>query len=547
MESEQTDILVVGGGVGGCAAALAAASAGHSVIMTEECDWIGGQFTSQAVPPDEHGWIEHFGSTATYRSLRHQIRVRYRSNPALKPEFRDTPFLNPGNGWVSPLCHEPRVALSVLEGMLAPAVAAGRLTIHRNTIPIAVDTDGEDVIAAVTFRRLDDNSERRVRARYVIDATENGDLLPLSGTEFVTGAEAKTETGEADAGSEPEPDNVQAFSVCFVVDHDPQGNHVGAEPADYAYWRDFVPPLHPPWPGPWLGWKGLHPRTMEPFDYHFDPTGEPPGPFSGLWSFRRIIDRRLFVDGAYPSDLCLVNWPMIDYVGGHLLTGDSADRESHISAARRQSLSFFHWLQTEAPRPDGGFGWPGLRMRGDITGSADGLAKMPYIRESRRIRAEFTVRQSHVAETDRPGELLAEPFDDSVGIGYYRIDLHPTTGGDNYLDVGSLPFQVPLGALIPVRMENLLPGAKNIGTTHITNGCYRLHPVEWTIGEAAGNLAAHCLDLQTTPRTVYRDPARRRAFQCRLKKRGVELSWPQSLNLEEGDPHAHARHPIVPS
>jgi hypothetical protein len=45
-----------------------------------------------------------------------------------------------------------------------------------------------------------------------------------------------------------------------------------------------------------------------------------------------------------------------------------------------------------------------------------------------------------------------------------------------------------LGALIPIRMENLLPAAKNIGTTHITNGCYRMHPVEWNIGEAAGAL-----------------------------------------------------------
>lgn len=41
-------------------------------------------------------------------------------------------------------------------------------------------------------------------------------------------------------------------------------------------------------------------------------------------------------------------------------------------------------------------------------------------------------------------------------------------------------------------MENLLPGAKNLGTTHITNGCHRLHPVEWNVGEAAGALAAFC-------------------------------------------------------
>ena len=424
--------------------------------------------------------------------------------------------------------------------MLAPAVAAGRLAILRHTIPIAAELDGRDIIRAVGLRHLENGQECRVNARYIIDATENGDLLPLSGTEFVTGAEAGSETGEADAKRKAEPDNVQAFSVCFVVDHDPDGHHVGREPDDYSFWRSYVPPLSPPWPGPWLSWKGLHPRTMDPFDYHFDPTGEPPGAFSGLWSFRRIIDRTLFLDGTYPSDLCLVNWPMLDYVGGHLLTDDDAARDRHLAAARRQSLSLFHWLQTEAPRPDGSTGWPGLRLRGDVTGSPDGLAMMPYIRESRRIRAAFTVCQQHVAEAARPSQTLAAPFEDSIGIGYYRIDLHPTTGGDNYLDVGSLPFQIPLGALIPVRMENLLPGAKNIGTTHITNGCYRLHPVEWTIGEAAGSLAAHCLDQETSPRAVHRDPARREAFQRSLTRNGFELSWPGSLRLEEGDPHAHA-------
>src|SRR5215469_5899445 len=57
------DLVIIGGGLGGCAAALAAARNGLRVIMTEETDWIGGQLTSQAVPPDENPWIETFGAT----------------------------------------------------------------------------------------------------------------------------------------------------------------------------------------------------------------------------------------------------------------------------------------------------------------------------------------------------------------------------------------------------------------------------------------------------------------------------------------------------
>jgi hypothetical protein len=37
------------------------------------------------------------------------------------------------------------------------------------------------------------------------------------------------------------------------------------------------------------------------------------------------------------------------------------------------------------------------------------------------------------------------------------------------VDFDARPFQIPLGALIPRRIENLLPACKNIGTTHVTN------------------------------------------------------------------------------
>src|SRR5690606_39469674 len=80
--------------------------------------------------------------------------------------------------------------------------------------------------------------------------------------------------------------------------------------------------------------------------------------------------------------------------------------------------------------------------------------------------------------------------------------------GNNYIDFPSLPFEIPLGALIPKRMENLLPANKNIGTTHVTNGCYRLHPVEWSIGEAVGLLVfqsrseEHTSELQSREKLV---------------------------------------------
>ena len=150
-------------------------------------------------------------------------------------------------------------------------------------------------------------------------------------------------------------------------------------------------------------------------------------------------------------------------------------------------------------------------------------------------RRTFTVLEQHIGTDARaqltgldPSEVTPEKFPDSVGVGSYRIDLHPSTGGDNYIDVSSMPFQIPLGSLIPTRVENLLPACKNLGTTHITNGCYRLHPVEWNIGESAGALAAHALAKRQSPRRIRDNEKLLEEFQKSLLRQGVELEWPSA-------------------
>jgi hypothetical protein len=214
---------------------------------------------------------------------------------------------------------------------------------------------------------------------------------------------------------------------------------------------------------------------------------------------------------------------------GNLLGSDPDDFGKYTNNAKQLSLSLLYWLQTEVPHSEGN-GWKGLRLRKDVLGTPDGLAKYPYIRESRRIKAMFTVLEEHVGRENRAlvtgkGTNSAAFFPDSIGIGYYHIDLHPTCSGDNYIDFDSLPFQIPLGALIPIRMENLIPACKNIGTTHITNGCYRLHPVEWNIGEAAGSLVSFAIKKKVTPRVVRERKDLLEEFRKLISSQGIETQW----------------------
>ncbi len=524
------DAVVIGGGVGGCAAALALVRNGLRVVMTEETAWIGGQLTQQAVPPDEHGWIEDFGATRAYRNFRRGVRAYYRRNYPLTGAALRAPYLDPGNCGVSRICHEPRVGLAVLESMLAPYRSSGRLTVLTEHKAVSASVAGNRV-ESVRVRDLRGGRERELSASYFLDATELGDLLPLTGTEYVTGAESKKQTGELHAKSEPEPANMQAITWCFIMDYLQGEDHTIDKPDEYDFWRDYTPALAPPWPGKLLSWTYSHPVTLKPFTRSLDPVHG-----KGFWVYRRLISLKNFAPGAFRGEMCLVNWPQNDYLLGNIIDVSDEEREKNLRRARQLSLSLFYWLQTEAPRPDGGAGWKGLRLRGDATGTPDGLAKYPYIRESRRIRAEFTVKEQHVGAEQRGqitgavrGELSAARFPDSVGVGSYRIDLHPSTGGDNYIDISSLPFEIPLGALVPVRMENLLPACKNLGVTHITNGCYRLHPVEWNIGESAGALAAHCIRAKRSPRGVRNKASWLKEFQREIQRQGIEIRWPDPL------------------
>ena len=532
------DILVVGGGVGGVAAALAACEMGCRVVMTEPTAWIGGQLTQQAVPPDDNRWIEQGGATRRYRQYREKVRAFYRCHYPLTSAAMRSSCLNPGNGDVSNLCHEFRVGLSVLEATLQPYVGAGLLVIAHGCEPVHAEVAG-DVVKAVTFRHLATGEERRVEAPYVIDATETGDLLPLTETEYVTGFESRDMTGEPSARDTHEPMNMQAVSWCFALDHLNGQDHVIDKPKDYDFWRSFVPNLKPAWGGPLLSWAVTHPRSLKSEVCQFLPNlPHPPGDrnFWNLWTFRRIIDHTQFAPDFYPSDIILVNWPQIDYILGPIIDVSPEEKEKHLRGARQLSLSMLYWMQTEAPHHDGSSkqGYPGLRLRSDVTGwGPDGLALHPYVRESRRIKAKFTVCEQHVSLALR-GTHGAERFLDTVGIGHYNIDLHPSTGGDNYIDVNACPFQIPLGSLIPIRLRNLIAGAKNLGVTHITNGCYRLHPIEWNIGEAAGVLAAHCLARNVQPDAVWENRERLITFQRELIRQGIVLEWPGNchpLNL----------------
>ena len=517
MTTNQVDLLIVGGGLGGVAAALSACHAGLRVILTEETDWVGGQVSSQGVPPDEHEWIEAFGSTKRYRTYRQKVRDTYLRTMDVKHENSD---FNPGNGLVSNICHDPRVSVHVLNEMLLPYVLSGQLTIELNTIATSVNRE-DQVLKEVTYQHTPTGITNTVRAPYFIDATEAGDVLPLAEIAYVTGAESSLETNEPHAEEVADPKDIQAFTVVLGMEYLEGENHTIPEPETYSFWRDFHPEI---WPDAYLSFFAPHPITKEKRTYTLfrEDVGFP------LWEYRRIFDTENFNLSIDVGEITLMNWPMNDYFLGNIYDVPETEKQENIDKAKQLSLSLLYWLQTEAPRPDGGVGYPGLKLRKDLFNTPDGLAKAPYIRESRRIKAHYTIVEQDVSPDFNKGKT-GKLYTDRIGIGSYSIDLHPSMSGRTYLDIKALPYHIPLGALIPKDVDNLLAGCKNIGTTHITNGCYRLHPTEWNIGEACGLLVAYCIRTKATPKEVRENPEMLVAFQEELRGDGFELEWPDSF------------------
>ncbi|MBC7999538.1 MAG: FAD-dependent oxidoreductase [Leptolyngbya sp.] len=528
----ECDILIVGGGTGGVSTALSALTLANKlkaedksyvkpkIILTEETDWLGGQMTAQGVSAlDENPLAETTGSSLSYQKFRRAIRARYKTDYKLTESANQEPWLNPGDCWVSWLAFEPKIAVEEIDRLLKPFVDSDQLQILLREKAVYVETKKDDGLTSlefVDFINLSSGKSSRIKAKIVIDATELGDLLPLSGVEYRSGAESFATTGEAHAPMEANPGNVQDLTYPFVIELMPEGNFVIEKPAHYDEFNE-------------QGKFSLQNYPM--FKARLKGTGEELGieklPF---WEYRRLIAAKLFDKEEKPNDLAMINWDSNDLRKQNIIDVDAQTQAERLALAKALSLGFLYWLQTEAPRDEGGKGYPEFRLDLKTLDTDDGFSKYPYIRESRRIVGLHTIVEREIVVATNSG-ARAQNFPDSVGIGHYPVDIH----GDQDVEGAAQStrhFQIPLGALIPRDATNLLPACKNISTTHVTNGSYRLHPIEWSIGEAQGAVAVTALKRNVTALKLAQRSDLIKEIQMRLIDSGVPVFWFDNIYTE---------------
>lgn len=469
MKALQTQILVVGGGTGGTAAAIQAARRGVEVILVSDGDWLGGMLTSAGVaaPDGNELWA---WQTGLWGQFLRELQTR-------QPGGLD-------NAWVSFFTYEPRIGAAIFADWVN---ALPNLTWIAGQTPQTVLRSG-DRILGVQFQ------DYRIEAQITIDGTELGDLLVLGEIPYRWGWEWRSEFGEPSAPEAPNQ-TTQRYPVQV--------------PTWVVILQDFgATQQAPPIPAP----------------PNYDPT-----PFAEAWARYGAEDFLNY--GRLPGDRFMINWPIQGNDYGEdiqRLLGSEIDRQAFLQEAYHHSLGFAHFIQSQLGRRYGlaQDAFPNLPRTVAFDESfvqfPTAFAIQPYFRESRRLQGVVTVREQDILpivggrvaalpmQVSAEGCAQVDSLCSAIAIGNYANDHHYPSG-DIPLKPKSVrwggrwtgtPFTIPYGAIVPQTIDGFLVCEKNISVTHMANGATRLQPLVLGIGQAAGMAAALCVEHQCQPREL---------------------------------------------
>lgn len=363
-----------------------------------------------------------------WNEFRAKIRAHYGGESAVS------------TGWVSNTLFEPHVGDSIIKAMIAKE---NQLSVIYSFHLTGVLKDGNKVIGA-EFENTK-GEKLIVKAKVVIDATDLGDGLKMAGAGYDLGMESRYVTGE-EAAPETANDIIQDLTwVAILKDYGTGTNKTIDKPATYN------PDL----------FTGSCDHTVD---------------------MKSIDCKKMLSYGRLPNNKYMINWPIKgNDIYLNVVEMDWKDRNEILKLAKEHTLNFVYYIQTE-------LGFRNIGLADNEFPTKDRLALVPYHREGRRLKGIVRFNLNNILDI-----YSGQPvYRTGVSVGNYPVDHHhkcrPDAPEIKFPQVPS--FNIPLGALIPEKLDGLIVSDKAISVSNLLNGSTRLQPCVILTGQAAGVLAA---------------------------------------------------------
>ena len=431
-----TDVLVIGGGTGGSAAGIQCARFGVSTIIAEPTTWLGGMLSAAGVSAIDGN---HLLPSGIWSEFREQLYKVYGGADKV------------ATGWVSNTLFEPHVGDSILKAMAAPI---NNLKILYNYSFVKVIVKNKKVTGAIFLNKKTQQSVT-IYAGQIIDATELGDVMASAGISYNVGMEASSITGE-NINVPANNTIIQDITYSAILkDYGAATNYTIQKPANY-YPEEFDGACT---------------------NYYNNPSRKKPS----------VDAIKMLEYGKLPNNKYMINWPNYgNDIYLDLINLSEADRNKKTIKAKQQTLRFIYFIQTQ-------LGFKNFGLADDEFPTKDKLPLIPYHREGRRVKGLVRYKLQNISN---PFDKKVPLYRTGISVGDYPIDHHhkKNPAAPQHLDFYPVPsFNIPLGALIPLSFTGIIIAEKGISVSNIVNGASRLQPCVMLTGQAAGTLAALCI------------------------------------------------------
>ncbi len=490
-----TQLLVFGATPGGITCCIRAAREGLKVTLVSTSRHLGGMMVNGLGIFD----TLYNGSRAPlYDELRKMIYDYYRNSYGT-----DSPQYKSAGPGISKTMYEAKAAEKIIDAWVK---AEPNITVYKEYYPVKVSKTG-DRIQAVTFRSMNEEKELKLSADVFADCSYEGDLLGMSGADYIIGRESKQEYGEEYAGIiYTKDEKIPADAVPTLQQRISRRLNLYR----YSERRTIVLP----------GSTGEADRTVQGFNLRTILTDDPdnlfypekPANYDPVHFKEHYTHTAEKLTLSRPNSKSSLPYPEILGLQNKYVEGDWNERRHVMKQYKDEINGLLYFRQNDPSLPaEIRTHWRRYGLAKDEFPENDHIPYELYVREARRLKGKivFTQHDAQLAE----GLHRAPVHIDSITATDWFLDSHACTEkqlGDSkpeghvMLRSETMPGQISLALLFPTQPANLIVPVC-MSASHIGWGAIRLEPVWMSVGEAAAWLVIQACRQKADIRAVDAD------------------------------------------